>query len=97
MVLADRLPAASINVELHGHFVPHRATLHDAVMHNKISGWLLRIRNLDFHAMLRRDGPANVTDLSAGFAVERRALEHQFHALPRMRLLDLLPVDHDGN
>ena len=97
MVLADRLPAGRINVELHGHFVPYRATLHHTVMDDEVSSRLLRIRNLDFHTMLRRNGPPNVTDLSASFAVERCALEHQFHALPRMDLLDLLTIDNDGN
>src|SRR5262249_10088514 len=84
VVLADRLSAGRIDFELHGHFVPHRATLHYTVMHNEVSSRFLRIRNLHFHTMLESQGPAHITDLPASFAVERRALEHQLDALPGM-------------
>src|SRR5689334_17784042 len=97
MVFADRLPAGRIDVELHGHFVPYRATLYHPVMHDEVSSRFLRIRNLYFHTMLKRQGPARVTDLPTSFAVERRALEHQLDALPGMRLLDFLTIHNDGN
>src|SRR5712691_8659868 len=83
MVLADRLSAWGIDVELHGHFVPHSAALDHAVVHNEAPSRYLRIGNLDLHTMLGSYGPTGVTDLSTRFAVEGRALEHQFDALPR--------------
>src|SRR5215813_2661584 len=92
MVFADRLPAGRIDVELHGHFVPYRATLHHTVMHNEVSSRFLRIRNLHFHTMLESQGPAYVTDLPASFAVERRTLEYQLDTLPGVRLLDFLTI-----
>src|SRR5215475_15333527 len=86
VILADRLAAGRVDFELHGHFVPDRATLHHTVMHDEVASRFLRIRNLYFHTMLEGQGPAYVTDLPASFAVERRALEHQFDALPSVRL-----------
>src|SRR5215470_472702 len=97
MVFADRFPAGCIDFELYGHFVPYRAPLHHTVMHDKVSSRFLRIRNLHFHTMLESQGPAHVTDLSASFAVEWRALEHQLEALPGMCLLDLPAVHNDSN
>src|SRR4029453_17032515 len=87
MIFADRLPAGRIDFELHGHFVPYRATLHHTVMHDEASSRFLCICNLYFNTLLEGQGPTHVTDLSAGFAVERGALEHQLDALPGMHLL----------
>src|SRR5712691_2575899 len=97
MVLADRLSAWGINVELHGDFVPHSAALDHAVVHNEAPSRYLRIGNLDLHTMLGSYGPTGVTDLSTRFAVEGRALEHQFDALPRVRLFDFLAIHNDGD
>src|SRR5215831_18956836 len=97
MVSADRFPAGRIDVELQGHFVPYRATLHHTIMHDEVSSRFLRIRNLHFHTMLGSQGPAHVTDLSASFAVEWGTLEHQLDALPGMRLLNLPTVHNDGH
>src|SRR4029450_13501180 len=97
MVFADRLPAGRIDFELHGHFVTYRATLHHTVMHDEVSSRFLCIRNLHFRTLLEGQGPTHVTDLSAGFAVKRGALEHQLDALPGMRLLDFSTIHNDGH
>ena len=77
--------------------MPYRAALHHTVMHDEVSSRFLRIRNFHFHTMLESQGLAHVTDLSASFAVKRRALEYQFDALTGVRLLDFPTIHNDGN
>src|SRR5215510_7363263 len=97
MVFADRLPAGRIDFELHGHFVTYRAPLHHTVMYDEVSSRFLCICNLHFYTLLEGQGPTHVTDLSAGFAVERGTLEHQLDALPGTRLLDFPTIHNDGH
>ena len=47
--------------------------------------------------MLEGQGPPAVTDLSTSFAVEGCACEHQFDALPRVRLFDFTTIHNDGD
>ena len=89
--------AGRIDFELHGHFVTYRATLHHTVMHDEVSSRFLGICNLHFYTLLEGQGPTHVTDLSAGFAVERGTFEHQLDALPGMRLLDFPTIHNDGH
>ena len=66
-------------------------------MHNEVPSRFLRIRNLDFHAVLEGHSPPDVTDLATGFTVKGRAFKHQFDALPGVRLLDFPTIDNDGD
>src|SRR5436190_627629 len=62
-------------------------------MHDEVAGALLRVGDAEAHALAAHG--ADVADLTAGFAVERRLVEDNRAACSGLEAFDLAAVAHD--
>ena len=74
MVLADVAAPGVIDFERERSAGGQRAFLDGAGMHEDVAGMLLRVGDAKAHAVAAHE--AGIADLAAGFAVERRLVEH---------------------
>src|SRR5580700_7154279 len=93
MVSADRTAAAMIDVECQRSRRLEHAFLDDAGMHKHIAEMFLRVSDLEAHALAYEH--AGVADLAAGFAIERRLVEHHGAALAFFQRFDFLAVAYE--
>src|ERR1700682_2331965 len=93
MVSADRTAAAMIDVKCQRSPRLERAFLDDAGMHEHIAEMFLSVGDLEAHPLAYEH--AGVADLAAGFAVERRLVEHHGAVLAFFQRFDFLAVAHE--
>ena len=84
--------ARMVDVERDGAARLQRALFHRAEMDEKVAGILLRIGDAEAHAVGNHH--AGIAHLSAGFAIERRLVEHDRTGFAGLERIDFLAVAH---
>ena len=97
MVAPRPFAAVFINRQRHGLACPNLAALNGHMMHEQGRHRLGRRRHRRRQAAIRQAHRSGVADLAAGFAVARRHVNHDFHAIPGLRRIDDLLVFHNGH
>ena len=96
MVAPRPFAAVFVHRQRHGLAGTNVAALDGDMMHEQERHRLGRRRNCRRQAAIRQAHRSGVADLSAGFAIARRHVNHDFHAIPGLRRIDDLLVFHDG-
>ncbi len=93
MVFPDRAAAVMIDFERERGADLERAFLDDTDVHEHVAEVLLRVGDLEAHAIGRHH--PGIADLAAGLAVERRLVEHDGAAVAFFQRIDFLAVAHE--